>query len=109
MKVYCRTNLDVEGEQWPDELPVIPCVGNLIQSATKWGQTQVQIELKVCGITWKKHTNEFNPRIPSIWVAHVEMTLPDSFRCISHFSAWYDYIKNRIQQETYQQRVAKYI
>jgi len=56
MKVYCRTNLDLSNEQWPDELPTLPNVGDHIQSRTKHGVFQLELEVK--RITWKYNNYE---------------------------------------------------
>lgn len=50
MKVHCRTNLDLKSEEWPRELQAVPQVGHLIQSKTKHGH--FQLELQVCRVTW---------------------------------------------------------
>lgn len=50
MKVVCRTNLDLR-EQWPDQLPTLPNIGDHIQSRTKHGI--FQLSLRVCRITWR--------------------------------------------------------
>jgi hypothetical protein len=51
MKVICRTNLDLYGEQWPSELPALPNVGDIIESAMRW-ENDFVLQLQVCCITW---------------------------------------------------------
>lgn len=61
MKVMCRTNLDLHNEEWPHELPAVPNVGDLIQSATVWGN--FQLTLRVQSVTWKRGGHYWYPEI----------------------------------------------
>lgn len=72
IEVYCRTNLDLRGEQWPEELPEVPRVGDRVQSRTKHGQ--FQLELEVCAVTWRY--GEFQKR----WYAEVELHMSSFHR-----------------------------
>jgi len=59
--VYCTTNLDLHNEEWPNFMAAVPNVGDCIQSKTKHGDFQLQ--LQVASITWKwfeKKTNGFD-------------------------------------------------
>lgn len=69
MQVTCRTNLDLRGEQWPTELPAAPHVGDHIQSATKHGN--FQLELQVCRVTWKQHS------LGRGWYPEIELHMTD--------------------------------
>jgi hypothetical protein len=70
MKIICTTNLDLRGEQWPDELPSVPRVGDRIQSATRWKRSSgyFQLELQVVSVTWKKGLE---------WVPVIELHMTD--------------------------------
>lgn len=52
MRVRCRTNLDLYGEIWPEDLPAVPRVGDEIESATVWSG-KFQLSLQVVSVTWK--------------------------------------------------------
>lgn len=69
MKVYCRTNLDLSNEQWPDELPALPNVGDHIQSLTK--HNHFRLELQVVRITWKYHDYH------ETWIPEIELHMTD--------------------------------
>lgn len=69
MRVKCQTNLDLNDEQWPDELPSVPRVGEVIQSATVW-PNRFQLELQVVGVTWKKSGGLW---CPGEWVPVIEL------------------------------------
>lgn len=73
MKVICRTNLDLRNEEWPDELPEVPRVGDYITSATKRGT--FQLELKVVRVTWKKVDSWSKPN--GEWLPIVELHMTD--------------------------------
>lgn len=68
MKVFCRTNLDLSNEEWPNDLPAIPSVGDRIQSKTKHGH--FQLELQVSSITWRSFNN-YNGE--SYWAPEIEL------------------------------------
>lgn len=86
--VHCHTNLDLvnSAECWPEELPAVPNVGDLIESAYKWkwyrtphhneyirqqvltneipadycqGPFNAHLELEVVRVVWISTTNEF--------------------------------------------------
>jgi hypothetical protein len=65
MRVTCRTNLDLSNEEWPDELPAVPRVGDYIQSATKHATKHghFQLELQVCRVTWQSTRIGWVPEI----------------------------------------------
>lgn len=100
MIVHCRTNLDLNGEEWPNELPAVPAVGDRIRSKMKWGQ--IQLELVVTSVTWV-----FKCPIGvahQIWLPEIEMHLPPNFDCISHFEAWYQRVKGNITDQMYRDK-----
>lgn len=63
IKVYCHTNLDLANERWPSELPALPRVGDIIESATKHGE--FVLRLKVCQVTFQ-YNNMSKEWYPSI-------------------------------------------
>ena len=72
MKIACRTNLDLLGEDWPTELPAVPRIGEKIQSKTKRGSFQLYLE--VYNVT-SKHI--FNPILhEKEWIPVVELYIP---------------------------------
>ena len=94
MYVICRTNLDLlPCEQWPTHLPVLPNVGDHIESAYKWGNKIVV--LKVIGITWKLgHDYHQNPILDN-WYPEIELHLPSFWENISRFYEWYGQITGK--------------
>lgn len=83
VKVFCRTNLDLERERWPDQLPFRPNVGDSIESQTAW-QGIRHLRLKVVAVTFT-----FRDIDREYWYAEVELHLPDHFKTISEFETWY--------------------
>ena len=81
MKIRCHTNLDLHpNEEWIDELPCRPMVGDLITSSSG-------LELEVVRVAFKqsKYCDEV--------VAHTELHLPPHrYENIIEFEKWY---KNR--------------
>lgn len=51
MQVVCRSNLDLRGELWPNELPCLPHVGDHIESRTE--HNGFRLELAVVRITFR--------------------------------------------------------
>ena len=75
MRVICRTNLDLSGEDWPVEMPAVPVVGDRIRSATKHGT--FQLELKVVCVTWiPDRYSDFRGQ-PLAWVPEIELHMTD--------------------------------
>lgn len=72
INVICHTNLDLRGERWPDKLSCVPRVGDVIESATRWGV--FSLTLKVVSITYIciRHEN--------IWIPKIELHMTD-FQC----------------------------
>jgi hypothetical protein len=65
--VYCFTNLDLHHEEWPTFMAAVPNVGDCIQSKTKHGVFQLQ--LQVVSITWKwfvRHSEQISGFYPEI-------------------------------------------
>jgi hypothetical protein len=101
MQVICRTNLDLRGESWPNELPAVPNVGDHVRSATKHGT--FQLELQVVRVTWKEITDPLI--LMKEWVPEIELHMtnwqqqiicaahPDGCKCskgsICAFYHWY--------------------
>ncbi len=85
MLVYCRTNLALSSEQWPTSLPERPMVGDLIESATCWGQ--FRLRLKVVRVTWAYGSVACAGCAPR-W--HCRVELHDWLdRSIQEFYEWY--------------------
>lgn len=102
MYVHCRTNLDLNNETWPDEMPAVPNVGDHIQSATKWDI--FQLTLKVVRITWKQINDRYpnsNSNTGVYWYPEIELHMtnfhsqlpcskgPDCKGSIRAFYEWY--------------------
>ena len=80
IKVHCRTNLDLRGEQWPSDMPAIPRVGERIQSMTKWGTFQLTLE--VVAVTWEHsivHDWDINKEA-KVWVPSIELHMTSFHR-----------------------------
>lgn len=95
MHVSCRTSLDdvSVNEKWPDELPACPRPGDYIQSATKYGL--FQLELEVSHITWVKgiHSRLFIDS--GEWYPVIELIDKKSWnRSIIDFHKWYKAAKS---------------
>jgi hypothetical protein len=88
MKVYCHTNLDLDNEEWPSELPCLPQVGNLIQSRRERG-TLEPLSLAVCRIRWIYSSTEGG------YVAHIELHIPSIYANLSHFYEFYGRLTGR--------------
>ncbi len=99
VEIRCRTNLDLNGEGWPERLPTVPRVGDVIESSTSWFGTRLR--LKVCGVTWKYREGQQGIIRPG-WYAEIELHMEANFRCVSHFEAWYRRIQQKMDLEYYQ-------
>ena len=99
IKVVCKTNLDLQGEKWPDRLPAIPAVGDRITSATKW-DGGFQLSLEVVAINWiprpqpiflewvpviEMHLNSFQRSLP------VSQKAKDRGACDGSITAFYEW------------------
>lgn len=98
MKIRFRCNLDdvMKSETFPDDLPEVPRIGDLITSSTKHGQVQVQ--LRVVGITWEQQSDKK-------WAPIVELGLKNYFLHVAHWEIWYDFVRGKILQQTYDARM----
>ena len=97
--VHCRTNLDdvMRIEQWPDELPERPMLGDRIQSLTK--HYGVSIELEVVGLTWKRRNDYLDTtdrQKPGYWGLEVELHIPSWQKSLSirEWQEWYKKVRN---------------
>jgi hypothetical protein len=80
MRIQCFTNLDLFNESWPEELPIMPVIGQQIESKTHHGDFHLSLE--IVNIVWKynEYNDEYYPRIE----------LHDHFkRSIRKFYEWY--------------------
>jgi len=83
MKVHCKTNLDLDREHWPAELPALPNIGDYILSTTRWGTFQLKLE--VVSITWKQLSDGIEK-----WVPEIELHIRRSSNMsITDFYKWY--------------------
>ena len=84
--VHCHSNLDLNNEKWPTQLPALPCKGQRIQSA-KTHNNDIVVELEVVQITWRYNN------LTEQWWVDVELHLPKHrWRNISEFEEWYSKI-----------------
>lgn len=101
--VRCRTNLDVTGEKWPEELPEVPRMGDHIESQTLHGKTRLCLEVK--RVTWKVEDEYYN-RGRGSWYPSVELGLPAlPWLTMGHFDLWYRHICGSIPDEYYRERM----
>ena len=83
IKIMCRTNLDLEREQFPTELPCVPRKGDYVESSTLW-HNGFRLVLEVANVTWR-----YSETIKS-WYAEVELHDRKVFnRSIYDFYEWY--------------------
>jgi hypothetical protein len=118
VKIHCRTNLDLvhTSERWPNELPEVPRVGDIIQSANVWKYhpefdgdggfirflQEGQLELAVVQVTWKWLGKDMwgNAReiLEDVWSPEVELNLPPHrFENLTRFHEWYGKITGKGQ------------
>lgn len=57
--VWCRTNLDLHMEEWPNKMVAVPNVGDEIESRTVH-RGGFRLKLQVVSVTWKYRSNLFN-------------------------------------------------
>ncbi|MCK9568785.1 hypothetical protein M0R72_07585 [Candidatus Pacearchaeota archaeon] len=99
--VHCRTNLDdvMRIEQWPEELPERPMLGDRILSLTDhYGYS---IELEVFGLTWKKpKAGTWAPvvdhrKCSEDWYLEVELHIPSWQKSLSikDWQEWYKKVR----------------
>lgn len=84
MEIICKSNLDLEGEQWPTSLPALPRVGDRINSGTEW-INGFRLSLEVVSVEWRYWGG-------SEWRPFIELDLPRSIwktRSIRDFYKWY--------------------
>ncbi len=96
MKVHCHSNLDLNNEKWPEDLPCRPVVGDLIQSLRERGRHHFRLELQVVRVTiisptdrdWENyHRTRLDEPKPYL---DVELHMPPHrFDTISKFQEWY--------------------
>lgn len=121
VKIRCRTNLDLLpcAEKWPDELPEVPRVGDLIESGHEWvwyrtpgvdetlrehvlsgeitadyseGPFRSRLELQVVRVVWRAVRQDYDP----VWAAELELHLPKGrFETLTTFYEWYGQITGR--------------
>lgn len=78
VRVHCRTNLDLFNEEWPDELPTVPRVGDYVASNT--------IHNKGFNLILEVYSVTFRQDLPPIVELHIKKIRGWS---ISQFYEWY--------------------
>ena len=92
MKIRCRTNLDLYPyEQWPDELPCRPMVGDIITSSTGLELEVVRVTFAKKEIAYRCNDNFFmKERTKLEMVACTELHLVKGrFENVVKFREWY--------------------
>lgn len=96
IKLHCRTNLDLDNrEKWPEQMPEIPRVGDIIQSNHRhtYNGSSVALELVVVRVKWVPKT--IGPNVIE-YRPEVELHLiPSRYSTITDFYAWYGRITGR--------------
>ena len=96
MKIRCHTNLDLFNEQWPEDLPILPRVGDHIESATEWtlGGMKCKLQLAVVRVTWEHSRDIYHYQ--NNWIPRIELHLPPHrFENLIEFYAWYGEITGK--------------
>jgi hypothetical protein len=111
MKFKCHTNIDLEGEVWPTELPELPKVGDVIESAIehKNGHLKGRVALQVTEVRWKAAKQDFEPFASGrydVWCPVLELGISKEFTSIGHFQDWHAYIRNKISKDEFQGRMS---
>ena len=71
IKVFCKTNLDLFNEKWPEELPEVPRIGDQIESGTRWSNG-FTLRLEVVNVTWVARKDSYdNP----YWIPEIKLYL----------------------------------
>ncbi len=76
MRVICRTNLDLDREEWPREMSAVPSVGDEIVSSVEH-RGGFHLTLQVVRIQWKHVELGLGDHQ---WVPHVELHMT-KFQC----------------------------
>lgn len=74
INVVCHTNLDLEYEIWPTQLPALPRVGDEVESASK-RCNGFRLKLKVVSVTWKYNNKKE-------WYPYIELHMTDCQRSL---------------------------
>lgn len=80
MYVYCRTNLDLEMEQWPSSFSALPRVGDLVESGSKH-KNGFRLQLKVVRVVWKRDGDHHSP--------YIDLHINQEGLSIRDFYEWY--------------------
>ena len=88
MKVICRTNLDLDREIWPEELPALPRVGDNIQSGKLGSNGIFRLTLQVVAVNFVV----VNAKWGREWVPEVDLHLGKLYlgQLIKEFQEWYE-------------------
>lgn len=103
MRIICHTNLDLERcEVWPKDLPIVPRIGDLIESAFGWKRCDskgwaypiVHLELEVVRVAWRYTTTDKFRTWD--WEPRIELHLPKGrFESLTTFYEWYGKITGK--------------
>ncbi len=93
MSVYIRCvtpTLTLPDERWPSELPSMPRVGDMVESAVEWKGGRVVLEVRV--ITWR-YTEAYSMcGKTGAWYAEVLLDLPEHYDR-EEWRDWYEGIR----------------
>lgn len=80
IQVQCRTNLDLNNERWPTELPAVPRVGDRVESSQVW-PGGFSLSLEVVSVRWRFAG-------AGQWIPEIELNT-ERGQSISQFYHWY--------------------
>ena len=105
VKFHCNLDDVMRREVWPEYLPVVPAVGDIIESARKYkgikttggthGQKVVEQEivmrLQVVSVTWVPDTTMDMNEEYHDWIPEIELDVISSpFKNITNWKEWYE-------------------
>lgn len=93
IRVICRTNLDLCHESWPNYLPTIPVVGDIIESKTDWNGFKLSLRVYGVVLKYSEYHNENYLEIELHMTDHQKILPcslgPDAKGSIRAFYEWY--------------------
>ena len=89
MKVICRTNLDLDREIWPEELPALPRVGDTIESARLGDDGIFRLRLQVIAVNFAYRDVSWGMS-PKEWIPEIELHMGNLYpgMSIADFNNW---------------------
>lgn len=89
VRIFCHTNLDLDGEIWPEDLPEVPRRGDWIESGTRW-KDNFRLQLEVTSVTWRCVEEASQYGTKRTWKPCVELHVPKIHNwSIRQFYEWY--------------------